>query len=236
MGSSHVSQAGATLGLEDLLAEMNNASSEADVSAALDALPPMEVSDPLGQLMQPQDNDATLPDLGTVVTPEQVAAEAGKGKGKKASKPKTEKPVAVKAAKPTTKKATTPSKKKKAPEVDAQPETVAADSAPAVTPEVTPEAPKPTPKPRVFFGRNKIGRLEHKFGSNLGKFLVLKVSDAELEGDAFDAKVAETKAMIKALGTKVQTRATNLSSRSRCAPSARWASSSPATRATCMCA
>jgi hypothetical protein len=76
--------------------------------------------------------------------------------------------------------------------------------------EATPEEPKKPVEKRVFFGRNKIGRLEHKLGANIGKVLILTTEDAELEGDALDAKVTENKAAFKALAVKVQNRATNV--------------------------
>jgi hypothetical protein len=78
------------------------------------------------------------------------------------------------------------------------------------TGDAAPVEPKKPAEKRIFFGRNKIGRLEHKLGADLGKSLILHTADAELEGDAFEQKVAENKAAFKALSVKVQNRATNV--------------------------
>lgn len=76
-----------------------------------------------------------------------------------------------------------------------------------------PKAEKPAaedkPK-RVFFGRNKLGRLEAGLGGKLNDYLLLTMREAALEGEELTARVAENTAMFKGLGVKVQNRATNL--------------------------
>lgn len=64
--------------------------------------------------------------------------------------------------------------------------------------------------PKVYWGKNKLGRLEAGLGDKLKDYLLLTVSEAALEGEELTARVAENTAMFKGLGVKVQNRATNL--------------------------
>lgn len=57
---------------------------------------------------------------------------------------------------------------------------------------------------------SKSERITDKFGSALGEYTVLELSDALLEGDALAAKQAETMQRIKDAGVKVQNRTTFL--------------------------
>jgi hypothetical protein len=106
-----------------------------------------------------------------------------------------------------------------APAPQPEPEPVAAAPAPVAAPAPAADKPKgfpekegrePLPRKRVFWGRDKIGRLEAGLGPNLAQMLLLDVADAELTGEALAAKVAENRAMFKTLAVKVQNRATNI--------------------------
>lgn len=184
---SGLSAAGAMVGLESLLADMD----KAQVESALSAETQTEV----------KSNDAEVVDAAPTQQGETTAVATKPKRVRKPAAPKVEK-----VAKPPKAPKVKAEKAPKAPKV-AKPKKVKAEAA-AVAPEVT--TPVATPTPRVFFGRNKIGRLEHRLGADLGKFLILDAADVELDDAALVGKHDETKALIKGLGVKVQQRATNL--------------------------
>jgi hypothetical protein len=72
-----------------------------------------------------------------------------------------------------------------------------------------PKAPKAPKTPRVHY-ENKTDRIKSRLGEKLGDYLVLELSDAELEGDALKAKQDETLAVIDAMSVKVKNRASLL--------------------------
>jgi hypothetical protein len=71
------------------------------------------------------------------------------------------------------------------------------------------EPPADKPK-RVFYGNDKVRRLNDKLGNSVGEFVVLTLDDAGLDEDALKAKVTETFALIKDMNSKKANRATNL--------------------------
>lgn len=86
---------------------------------------------------------------------------------------------------------------------------VAASEAPQTTQDTTaePETPQEPAKPKlkkIFFGRNVIGRLEHRLGADLGKRLVLTTDDVELPEADFNAAVEAAKEAFKQLPVKQQ--------------------------------
>jgi hypothetical protein len=90
----------------------------------------------------------------------------------------------------------------------ATPEELAAATVEAV-PAAAPKAPKVPKNPRVHY-ENKTDRIKQRLGEKLGDYLVLELSDAELEGDALKAKQDETLAVIDAMSVKVKNRASLL--------------------------
>jgi len=72
-----------------------------------------------------------------------------------------------------------------------------------------PKEPKVPKNPRVHY-ENKTDRIKQRLGEKLGDYLVLELSDAELEGDALKAKQDETLAVIDAMSVKVKNRASLL--------------------------
>lgn len=66
-------------------------------------------------------------------------------------------------------------------------------------------ADKPPAAPKVFFGSNKVGRLQHTLAGSIADFTLFEMKD--VEGDV-QAKSAENLSAMKELGTKVQNRVT----------------------------
>jgi len=69
------------------------------------------------------------------------------------------------------------------------------------------EAEKAAKPKTVYFGQDKVGRLQHTLGEKFGDYMVLTVSDAALTGDDLKAKQDETVAILNAMGQKVKNRA-----------------------------
>ncbi|WP_234725315.1 hypothetical protein [Cupriavidus metallidurans] len=66
-------------------------------------------------------------------------------------------------------------------------------------------ANKPPAQPKIYFGNNKVGRLQHTLADSIGDFTLFEMKD--VEGDVA-AKSAENLNAMKELGTKVQNRVT----------------------------
>jgi hypothetical protein len=64
--------------------------------------------------------------------------------------------------------------------------------------------------PRVFYGKNKVGRIKDKLGESVGDYTVLTLADAGLDEDALKEKVAETFELIAKMAIKKANRATML--------------------------
>lgn len=194
--NSNLSAAGAMNGLADLLADLsidNDKSSEA------------------GDDVIEQTDAESIVGAGEAATIDQPTEEVAKPpvktvKGKKAAAPVTAKSKGAARKEKRKAKAVTP--------VTAEVTEVKTDEAgnpvAVEATEVAPVAPTAPVEKRVFFGRNKMGRLEHKLGANIGNVFILSTDDAELEGDALNAKVLENKAAFQKLAQKVQNRATNV--------------------------
>lgn len=67
-------------------------------------------------------------------------------------------------------------------------------------------APKPAKIPRIHFA-NKIDRIKHRLGEELGDYLVLELADAELTDDALSEKQAETMVLLESMNVKEKNRA-----------------------------
>ena len=61
---------------------------------------------------------------------------------------------------------------------------------------------------REYFGKDKLRRIQHKLGDQLGDYMVLTLSDAALEGEALADAQKATLASIDELGDKTKGRAT----------------------------
>jgi hypothetical protein len=191
-----LSEAGAMHGLEDLLASLSVTQEEAEES--------VEAAASEGD--QPTSNDETVAPVETTEAPKPKGKRSsGKSKGeKKARAPKKSKPSDA-VPEPTAEEHAAELAFEAGVEGGLPPVTESIPTEPAPTTEV-----KPAPVKRIFFGKNKLGRLQHKLGDNLGKFFILDTEDAELEGEALEAKIAENKEAFKKLAVKIQYLATGL--------------------------
>ncbi len=179
-----ITVAGAMSGLEDLLAQMSagNESAEQVGESTEDA-----VAEPTGETVavdQPETGEGA-----------ETVAVAPVVKGKKKADKKPKPPKAQKPPKVV--------KTKEVPVSAIVPEGADADPTKVV-------APKPPVEKRIFFGRNKLGRLENKLGNDFGKRMVLSIRDTELSDDEIAAKISSNKEAFRDLAVKVQNRATNL--------------------------
>ncbi len=188
---------GGISGLEDLLRDMESTSAvESQVLAELET----ETVTLDGSAEEPDAETAVVnmlenePETQETAPAVEVAPPkaAGKGKNKRKGAQKAKGKVVAPAA--------TPDASEGALEGSGEP---ASDDA-------EPVAPKAPVDKRVFFGRDKLGRLEHRLGAELSVHLLLDVGDVDLGDDDLAAKVAANKAMFKGLAVKVQNRATNV--------------------------
>lgn len=142
-----------------------------------------------------------LNDPGTPAEPEQPQAAAVQQEAPKVKAPKAA------------------SKPKKEPKVKAvteplvEPETPApgaadASAEPAAEAQGEPEKEEKKPaEKRVYWGANKLGRLQHKLSGDLSKFFIFNTEHAELGEDEMIKIAAENKVKFKTLAKKVQGRA-----------------------------
>jgi hypothetical protein len=184
---SGLSAQGAMMGLEDLLRDM----------------------DPTATLVDSNDNT----DAGETTT---VVADSAvnviEGGGEIAQSEVTETPAPVVATdNPKGKKG---GKGKRAAKKDEPAAVVIVDKptqdAPAAETQTEDKPAAPAPEKRVFWGRNKLGRLEHRLGADVDNALLFVMDELDLEGEPRSKLIGERKAEFKKLAVKVQNRATNV--------------------------
>lgn len=73
-----------------------------------------------------------------------------------------------------------------------------------------PETPKAAAEPRIFWGRNKLGRLEHRLGQDVSNVMLFDIKDGELNDEDRLALIAGNKDYFKTLPVKVQDQATSI--------------------------
>lgn len=87
-------------------------------------------------------------------------------------------------------------------------------SEPAITvkpePVVAAVEPKKPAEPRIFFGRNRMGRLEHRLGSDLDDIMLLEFSELKLDAQAREDRVMMHKGDFTLFAVKVQARGTSI--------------------------
>jgi hypothetical protein len=186
---------------ENLVAESDKAPAMFDIPGLEDLVADLEATE---QTAIEADAAAVMEGVAELATVEQsTETEAPAQTEKPKAKGKTKNAAKSKGAQRKEKR-----KGKTAAAAPAASETPAPDAAPAT--DAAPETPAKPAEKKIFFGRNKIGRLEHKLGADLGNVLVFTTEDADLEGDALNEKIAANKVAFKALGVKVQNRATKV--------------------------
>lgn len=205
MNQVHLSAAGASSGLEALLAGLESSTQgesdqEGGIDITLSTEPELDNANDGGVIQADASADAPVVEP-TATAPtkaeKKAAAEAARVQKKADAKIASDKKAADKLA------AKVQAAADKA-AADALKVQAAADKA------AEPAAPKAPVEPRIFFGRNKLGRLEHRLGADINTAILQDLADADLEGDALTEKIAAYKADFKKLAVKVQNRATNV--------------------------
>jgi hypothetical protein len=188
---SGLSAQGAMMGLEDLLRDMDptanlsdsNDNTDAGETTTVVADSAVNVIEGGGEIAQSEVTETPAP----VVATDKPKGKKG-GKGKRAAK-KDEPAAVVIVDKPT----------QDAPAAETQTEATTEDKPAA-----------PAPEKRVFWGRNKLGRLEHRLGADVDNALLFVMDELDLEGEPRSKLIGERKAEFKKLAVKVQNRATNV--------------------------
>jgi len=184
--------------IDQLIAEMGSTTTPAPTTST----PPVSESDLEAAVAGAEVSESYAKQPGDK-SPEEIAAEqkAADEKAKADAKAEKERVAAEKKAQ---READAAAKKAKREEEKKQKEAERAAKKAAK------EAEKAAKPKRVYFGSDKVGRLQHTLGEKFGDFMVLTTSDAALTGDDLAAKQKETVGIIEAMGSKVKNRATFL--------------------------
>lgn len=75
--------------------------------------------------------------------------------------------------------------------------------------EPTPEPEKPA-EPKIYWGKNKLGRLEHRLGENVDNVMLFDINDGDLDEADRAALIAGNKTYFKTLPVKVQDQSTSI--------------------------
>lgn len=164
---------------------------------------PKEIADLVAALDPSPDTTTTTsaaPAATTVEVPEASPAPTAETPEAKAEREKAEK-EAQKAAKKAEREKIAAEKKAK------REEEAAKKKAEREAKKAEREAAKAAKPKTIHFGSDKVGRIKHTLGEQLGDYMVLTMQDAMLTGDDLVAKQNETLETIGKMGSKVKNRA-----------------------------